>query len=458
GYFASAQYDKIEACHSERSEKSQQTNRDISLPLNMTKEVNCHSEPKAEESKETNITLTQNQIAFSKYPAFIYILTNKNNTTLYIGVTSNLQKRIYEHKNHLVKGFSDKYNCEKLVYFESFDNINQAIEREKYLKGKKRDFKENLINSINPKWLDLYDYLFSCPTAPCHSERSEESQQTNRDISLPLNMTNSGACHSEGFIPEESKRGYFASAQYDKIEACHSEHCEESLKDSKVRDISHFSNAQYDKIEACHSERSEESKNTQSQPLELVKMVSLGEVCEKIFAGGDLPKEHIKGKAPSEEFLYPIYSNGSDENSLYGFSKSYKVDTNAVTISARGTIGFHTTREANFTPIVRLITLIPKTEKITNKFLNYALYATQIEKMGTNVGIPQLTIPMLAKIQIPLPPLEVQNAIVAILDKFDCLVNDLSKGIPAEIKARRQQYEYYREKLLSFKRLEKSEG
>ncbi|MGI0439744.1 restriction endonuclease subunit S [Helicobacter himalayensis] len=96
---------------------------------------------------------------------------------------------------------------------------------------------------------------------------------------------------------------------------------------------------------------------------------------------------------------------------------------------------------------------------LLNKFLFYYYqninWSDYVSKGGT---ILRLYNSNLSKIQIPLPPLEVQNAIVAILDKFDCLVNDLSKGIPAEIKARRQQYEYYREKLLSFKRLEKSEG
>ncbi|MPB36484.1 restriction endonuclease subunit S [Campylobacter upsaliensis] len=195
--------------------------------------------------------------------------------------------------------------------------------------------------------------------------------------------------------------------------------------------------------------RTAKSRND-SDPTPIVPYVRLGEVCEKVFAGGDLPKEYSKDKKPSGEFLYPIYSNGSDENSLYGFSKTYRIDAEAVTISARGTIGFHTTREAKFTPTVRLITLIPNLNKITNRFLNYALYTTHIEKYGTSAGIPQLTIPMLEKITIPLPPLSVQEEIVELLDKFDTLTNDLTSGIPAEIEARKKQYEYYRERLLSF--------
>ena len=70
--------------------------------------------------------------------AYIYILTNSNNSVLYIGVTNSLPKRIAEHKNHTYKGFSDKYNCTKLVYFEDFSNIKDAIKREKQLKKGKR--------------------------------------------------------------------------------------------------------------------------------------------------------------------------------------------------------------------------------------------------------------------------------------------------------------------------------
>ncbi len=88
---------------------------------------------------------------------FVYILTNKNNTTLYIGVTSNLIKRIYEHKNKLVDGFTKKYNLNKLVYFESLDNITTAIEREKQLKNWHRNWKINLITEFNKEWKDLYD-------------------------------------------------------------------------------------------------------------------------------------------------------------------------------------------------------------------------------------------------------------------------------------------------------------
>jgi putative endonuclease len=88
---------------------------------------------------------------------YVYIVTNSTNKVLYIGVTSNLAKRVYEHKNSLVDGFTKKYNCKKLVYYEVLDSIEDAIRREKYLKGKKRQFKIELINGFNSEWNDLYE-------------------------------------------------------------------------------------------------------------------------------------------------------------------------------------------------------------------------------------------------------------------------------------------------------------
>ena len=88
---------------------------------------------------------------------YIYIITNYNNTTLYTGVTSNLIKRIWEYKNEVVEGFSKRYKLHKLVYYEIMDNIETAISREKYIKGKSRQFKIRLIENMNKDWNDLYD-------------------------------------------------------------------------------------------------------------------------------------------------------------------------------------------------------------------------------------------------------------------------------------------------------------
>jgi len=91
---------------------------------------------------------------------YIYILTNTKNTVLYIGVTSNLVKRIYEHKSKAVRGFTSKYKLHKLVYFEVFEDISNAISREKQLKGWVRSKKLALIKAFNPYWNDLYASIF----------------------------------------------------------------------------------------------------------------------------------------------------------------------------------------------------------------------------------------------------------------------------------------------------------
>ena len=91
---------------------------------------------------------------------YVYIMANHKNGTLYIGVTSDIIKRVYEHKNSFVEGFTSTYSVEKLVYFEVFDDIVNAIAREKTLKKWNRDWKIILIEKMNPNWDDLYESLF----------------------------------------------------------------------------------------------------------------------------------------------------------------------------------------------------------------------------------------------------------------------------------------------------------
>lgn len=93
-----------------------------------------------------------------KQPA-VYILASQRNGTLYIGVTSNLVKRIYEHKNHPVEGFTQQYNVTMLVWFEIFETMELAIEREKVLKRWNRKWKIELIEAKNANWKDLYEEI-----------------------------------------------------------------------------------------------------------------------------------------------------------------------------------------------------------------------------------------------------------------------------------------------------------
>ena len=86
---------------------------------------------------------------------YIYIMSNYANTVIYIGVTNDLERRVYEHKNHLLPGFTHRYNIEKLVYFETTSDINVAISREKQLKKWSRQKKNALIERLNPEWKEL---------------------------------------------------------------------------------------------------------------------------------------------------------------------------------------------------------------------------------------------------------------------------------------------------------------
>ena len=101
------------------------------------------------------------KLKYDMKKSFVYFMTNKNHTVIYIGVTSDLVKRVYKHKIKFYKGFTERYNCDNLVFFEEFSDINQAIAREKQLKSGNRKKKEGFINSVNPEWKDLSEsWLF----------------------------------------------------------------------------------------------------------------------------------------------------------------------------------------------------------------------------------------------------------------------------------------------------------
>lgn len=90
---------------------------------------------------------------------YVYIMSSKKNGTLYIGMTSNLIRRVYEHKNNINEGFTQKYGVNRLVYYEHTNDVNAAIAREKRMKKWNRQWKINLIEKENPDWADLYDEL-----------------------------------------------------------------------------------------------------------------------------------------------------------------------------------------------------------------------------------------------------------------------------------------------------------
>ena len=174
---------------------------------------------------------------------------------------------------------------------------------------------------------------------------------------------------------------------------------------------------------------------------------TLGEVLD-IYTGGEAPKNLIRGERPQGSFIYPIYSNGEE---IYGFTDNYRINKDAVTISSigakTGTIYF---RKAYFTPIIRLKVLVPKNERTLNSRYVFH-YLSNITISTKRSSVPNINANEVKSIKIPLPPLEEQERIANILDKFDTLVNSISEGLPKEIALRRKQYEYYREKLLTFR-------
>ena len=86
---------------------------------------------------------------------YVYIITTQNNKVMYIGVTNDLERRLYEHKHKIIDGFTKRYNINKLVYYEYTEDVYSAIEREKQLKGWRRDRKNSLVETMNPEWKDL---------------------------------------------------------------------------------------------------------------------------------------------------------------------------------------------------------------------------------------------------------------------------------------------------------------
>lgn len=176
-----------------------------------------------------------------------------------------------------------------------------------------------------------------------------------------------------------------------------------------------------------------------------VEWKTLGEVCN-VYTGGEAPENSIKGENATDKYKYPIYGNGIE---VYGFTDTYRIDKDAVTISSIGAkTGAIYYRDAYFTPIIRLKVVIPKNEDLISRYLFYFLSSITINSKKSSV--PNMNADDVKKIKIPIPTLAEQHRIVKILDKFDALVNDISIGLPAEIEARKKQYEYYRNQLLTF--------
>ena len=149
------------------------------------------------------------------------------------------------------------------------------------------------------------------------------------------------------------------------------------------------------------------------------KYVNITQVCSEIFAGGDAPKDRMSTQS-TPEYKVPIYSNGEDNDGLYGYTDYARVTSPSITVSARGTIGYTSIRNEPFVPIVRLITITPIPGIVDIRYLYYAIKNYNFKGSGTS--IPQLTVPMLKTYNFPLPSLDEQRRIAAVLDQVSDLI------------------------------------
>ena len=185
---------------------------------------------------------------------------------------------------------------------------------------------------------------------------------------------------------------------------------------------------------------------------EEVEWKKLGDVCE-IYSGGDAPKENFS-RAKTLEYSIPVISNGIGMNAIYGYTNKATIDRPAVTISARGTIGYAEYRDYPYYPIVRLLSLISKDIfKLDTRYLYYQMCIVKYNLPIT--GIPQLTIPKISKIKIPIPSLKLQEKIVNILDRLTLVEKKKKKELLKYAENINKEYVYHRENLLTVSSLNK---
>ncbi len=162
-------------------------------------------------------------------------------------------------------------------------------------------------------------------------------------------------------------------------------------------------------------------------------LIPLNDVCEKIFAGGDKPKENFS-KAPTEELNIPIIANALKDNGLYGYTNKAKVTKPSITVAARGSGTGHTEyRDYPFVPIVRLIVLTPNTDKVEVEFLMYSIKNLTITRSGS--AIPQLTVPMIKSYSIPVPSKKKQTEIIDNLNQLEIELEDYMTTLEKKLDA-----------------------
>ena len=153
---------------------------------------------------------------------------------------------------------------------------------------------------------------------------------------------------------------------------------------------------------------------------------NVAEISKTLFAGGDKPKDIMD--VPNGEYKYPVWANGEGDRGLLGYSKTYRVDKESISISARGSIGYCAIRTPYYTPVVRLIVLVPK-NNVNITYLKFFFEAIGFEKTGAVQG--QLTIPDLKKKNVILPPFEEQSKFASIVNQSDKSISELRKSVDA---------------------------
>lgn len=182
---------------------------------------------------------------------------------------------------------------------------------------------------------------------------------------------------------------------------------------------------------------------------ERVLVITVGELCD-INRGRVMSKGYLE----KHRGAYPVYSSQTANNGRFGFINSYDYDGEYITWTTDGANAgsvFYHDEKFNITNVCGLLRI--KDSRVRAKYLKYVLDVTAKQYVNTGMGNPKLMSNVMKQIKVGIPSLAEQDRIISILDRFDKLTNDLSSGLPAEIEARRKQYEYYRDRLLSFDEL-----